>query len=199
MAIAQKMQPDTLPAVLEAMEGEARQEVERLLSYPAGSAGAHMTRRFVTIGENHTVGQTLAAVQSAPPEVERATYVYVTDSQQKPIGVVSIRDVIRLDPALPLSRAMTPVVVAVSVTDSAVQAAQLLRNRRFTMIPVLDDQGHIAGVITFDDAIDILANQVADQFTRISAGSTDESFFTTPLRAVRLRLPRWPSWRRSCP
>ncbi|TVQ35007.1 MAG: magnesium transporter [Spirochaetaceae bacterium] len=187
--IIQKVPSDDRDSLMHSVEQDARREIERLLHYPAGSAGAHMTGRFVAIGRDHTVGQTLTALRSAPPEIERATYVYVTDEHGKPVGVVSIRDLIRFDPSLPLSRVMNPAVVAVSVSDSAVEAAQLLRNRRFTMIPVLDEKGTVAGVITFDDAIDILSNQVADQLARVNAGSADESFFTTPMRAVRLRLP----------
>lgn len=187
--IVQMVPLDQRSLLLQEVEAAERQEIERLLHYPAGSAGAHMTGRFLSIGREHSVAQTLTALRSAPAEIERATYVYVTDEHGKPVGVVSIRDLIRFDPSLPLSRVMNPALVAVHVEDPAVEAARLLRNRRFTMIPVLEKHGMIAGVITFDDAMDILSSQVADQLAGVNAGSADESFFTTPLRSVRLRLP----------
>ncbi len=187
--ILQAMPPELGERLLASSARTFREAVGKLLEHPAGSAGAHMTSRYLTIGRQHTVGETLAAVRSAPAEVERSTYVYVTDAADKPVGVVSVRDLLRRDPKTPLARAMTPHVVAVSVTDSAVQAAELIRNRRFTMLPVLALDGTLAGIITFDDAMDIVSAQVAGQFAGVNAGSVDESFFTPPLSAVKLRLP----------
>lgn len=185
-----QMMPETLrQQVLDGSDAQFRAVVDNLSQYPAGSAGAHMSSHFLSISRGHTVGQTLSAIRSAPAEVERASYVYVTGDDGKPVGVVSVRDLLRLDGSTPLEKAMSPTVVAVNVADSAADAAHLLRNRRLTMVPVLDNEKRIAGVITFDDAIDILSQQVALQFSGVSASAADESFFTPPLAAVRLRLP----------
>ncbi len=184
------MLPPSLQAeLLDRTDEEFRGQVRRLMSHPAGSAGASMRPDFLSISRDHTVGQTLQAVRSAPTEIERLSYVYITDEMDRPVGVVSVRDLLRLNPDTTLVRAINPTVVAVHTRDTAVDAARLLRNRRLTMVPVVNDDGRIAGVITFDDAIDILSEEVASQVSGVAAGAAEESFFTKPLHSIRLRLP----------
>jgi magnesium transporter len=166
-----------------------RDDLAELVNYPRSSAGGVMVPTYVAISKGQTVGKTLDALISAPPEVERTSYVYVVDHGKKPVGVLSVKDLMRFDPQTRVEEAMNPDVVAVHVDDSAADAARLIRNRRFTMLPVLDANDAIVGVVTFDDAMDILQEQVADQFASLGAGSIEESFFTPPLGAVKRRLP----------
>ncbi len=187
--IIQALPDDTRGQLLQHTSSVFNETIGTLRRYAPGTAGAHMTSRFLTITRDHSVGETLSAIRSAAADIEHSSYVYVVDGIGKPLGVVSARDLLRHDPKAPLLRAMTPHVVAVTVDDSAAEAARLIRNRRFTMLPVLDHNSVLVGVISFDDAIDILTTQVADQFTGINAGSTDESFFTPPLSAIKMRLP----------
>lgn len=193
--------PDHAADIVGLMPEELRSSIEVLLPekflemiqslglHKKGTAGSIMTARFLSIQEGHTVGSTLDALGAAPPEVERTTYIYVTNNLGQPVGVVSVRDLLRSDALIKIDKVMNPSVVAVRVDDSASDAAHLIRNRRFTMLPVLDLEGRITGVITFDDAIDILSQDVADQFSGVSAGNADESFFTPARKAVRMRLP----------
>ncbi|TVR62399.1 MAG: magnesium transporter [Spirochaetaceae bacterium] len=187
--ILQVLPDDVRDELLRNVDSAFRSDVETLSQHPAGSAGAHMTSRFLSVSLENSVGQTLDAIRSAPPELERSSYIYVTNGDEKPVGVVSLRDLLRFPQTTSLARAMNPTVVAVHVDDDAADAARLLRNRRFTMLPVLDSDGRIAGVITFDDAIDILSDDVAAQLAGMNAGSPEESFFTPPFSAVRMRLP----------
>ncbi len=163
--------------------------VKALAEHKIGTAGSVMTSRFLSIHQGNTVGSTLDALNSAPPEIERTTYIYVTNAMGHPVGVVSVRDLLRFDSTRSLDEIMNPAVVAVRVDDSASDAARLIRNRRFTMVPVLDLEDRLAGVITFDDAIDILSQDVAAHFSGVAPGNADESFFTPARAAVRMRLP----------
>lgn len=182
--------PEELHQVfLEAVPEKNRSEIVALTSFPAGSAGAVMNPRFLAIDRNNTVRSTIEAIRSAPAELERTTYVYVTGENMAPVGVVSVRDLLRQKPEESLVAVMNPSVVALGTADPALQAAQLIRNRRLSMLPVLDEGGRIAGIITFDDAMDILSEDVAAQTTGIGGGSRDESFFTPPKHAIRMRLP----------
>ncbi|GAB6091189.1 magnesium transporter [Spirochaeta dissipatitropha] len=193
--------PDHAADIIGIMSGELRNSIEVLLpvkflemvqalgQHKSGTAGSVMTSQFLSIHQGHTVGSTLDALGAAPPEVERTTYIYVTNTFGQPVGVVSVRDLLRSDVHGSLDKILNPSVVAVKVDDSASDAARLIRNRRFTMLPVLDTEGRITGVITFDKAMDILSQDVADQFSGVSAGNTDESFFTPARKAIRMRLP----------
>ncbi|TVQ22256.1 MAG: magnesium transporter [Spirochaetaceae bacterium] len=180
---------DERDAAIDRFPEAKRAEIMALVAFPPGSAGSVMSPRFLSIEQNHTVRDTIEALHSAPADLDRTTYVYVIDSDRRPVGVVSVRDLLRLKADSQLARVMNPSVVAVGVNDTAVEAATLIRNRRLTMLPVLDADATIAGVITFDDAIDILSEEVASQTTGIGGGSPDESFFTPPRSAIRMRLP----------
>jgi magnesium transporter len=166
-----------------------RQQLEGLKRYPKHSAGGAMIPHYLAIEPDKTVAQARDALTSAPPEVERTSYIYVVDAARKPIGVVSLRDLMSAEGTRTVEQVMNPNVVVMHVDDSAEDAARRLRARRFMMIPVIDDRDALVGVITFDAAIDILKEEVADRFAGFGGGTIDESFFTPPIAAVKGRLP----------
>ena len=175
--------------LLAKLDVETRGEWEAMQHYAPGSAGKAMTTEFLVISPQATVEQALAAIAAAPPEIEKSTYVYVVNDEGRPLGVASVRDLVRARRTDSVEKIMSGSLIAANTGDSAVEAAKLLRNRRFAMLPVVDEKGVLVGVLTLDDAADILAREVADQFSGIGGDMGDESFFTPPSGAVRRRLP----------
>ncbi len=100
-----------------------------------------------------------------------------------------MKDLLRTDPGKPITEIASKDIVVVHVNDHAIDAAQLLRNRRYQMMPVTDDANVLVGVLLLDDAIDILSENLADQFVHMGAASVDESFYTTPVNSAKKRLP----------
>jgi len=168
---------------------ETVEVVSGLAGHRPGTAGAIMTTGFIAIELPATVGEVITLIQYAPPRYERTFYVYIVTSEGKLRGVVSLRDLVRCNPQQSVEQAMTRRVVAVRVNDPAAEAARHMRNRRFLMLPVLDERDTLVGVITFDDAMEVLAQEATSSVVRIGGGSPDESFFTPPTEAVRNRLP----------
>ncbi|POQ98158.1 hypothetical protein AU468_14475 [Alkalispirochaeta sphaeroplastigenens] len=166
-----------------------RETLEALSRYSPETVGAAMTTSFLVIPPDALVAHALDAITSAPPEIEKSTYVYVVNQAGALLGVASVRDLVRASAQERVKNIMADRVIAVRTGDSAVEAARVLRNRRYAMLPVLDDEDRLRGVITLDDAADILTREVADQFSSMGGDRGDESFFTTPLGAVRRRLP----------
>ncbi len=171
------------------LDDETLQMVSGLAKYPLGTAGAIMTTGLIAINLPATVGEVITLIQYAPPRYERTFYVYIVTEEGKLRGVVSLRDLVRYNPQQSVERAMTRGVIAVHVNDTAAEAARHMRNRRFLMLPVLNEHDILVGVITFDDAMEVLTQEVTGGFVRIGGGSPDESFFTPPLGAVWNRLP----------
>lgn len=171
------------------LDDETVEVMSGLAKYPLGTAGAVMTTGFVAIELPATVGEVITLIQYAPPRYERTFYVYIVTQDGKLRGVVSLRDLVRYNPQQPVEQAMARRVVAVRVNEPAVEAARHMRNRRLLMLPVLDEQDALVGVITFDDAMEVLAQEATSSVVRVGGGSPDESFFTPPLGAVRHRLP----------
>jgi len=187
--ILEDMDQAEIDILLAEADEQYRTAVSELTRYKRGTAGAVMIPHFIAVERGKTVGQTLDALLAAPPEVERSSYVYIVDEGRKLLGVLSIKDIMRVDPNETVEDTMLPSVIAVHVDDLASQAARLIRLRRFTMLPVLDEEDRLVGVINFDDAMDIIAEDVADQFVHYGAASAEESFFTPPRQAVKMRLP----------
>lgn len=175
-------------ALLKALPEEQRLQVERLLAYPSGTAGAEMSPLFLSVHTGVSVRATQDAVQAMPPEHHRSAYVYVVDRENRLKGVISLRELMLGKPEELVENVMTPDIFAVRDDDEALEAAKRIRTRRLRMLPVVDADDRLVGVITIERALDLLADDVASSFLGIG-GSHDESFFTSPRRAVGMRLP----------
>ena len=175
--------------ILDRLAEEEREVVRRLGRYPPGTAGAAMVVSFLAISEDATVGESVEAIRSAPPEVERSGYVYVLDALGRPQGVVSVRELFTAPRDELVRRIMTADLVAVRDDHNVLDASRLLRNRGFKLLPVLDAEDRLIGVITREDAFELIAEELAAGFVRSAQGSPDESFFTPPVGAVKRRLP----------
>ncbi len=199
--IVNNIPADNIIAILESLDEEEEKEltghldrkiqehIKDIKNYPEDSAGRLMSPYYVSVEGKRTVSETLESILSAPPEIERTPYVYVLDDRNKAAGVISIKDLLRTEKTRPVKDVMSPSLVTVSVTDSAHQAAIIIRNRKLMMLPIVDGEGYIAGVITFDDAMRVLSSESAQLITSHSAVAAEESFFTPPVKAVKGRLP----------
>ena len=187
--IMQKMDQDEAAELFSLINPALEDMIRDLMRYEPGTVGSVMNSHFAAIKKGSTVADTLGAIHDAPSQVHNKYYVYVVDQNGRPEGVVSIKDLISTDPKKIINTLMVPNVVAVHTDDDAIEASQLLRNRRFQMLPVLNDDDKIVGVLLLDDAIEILSENMADMFMQLGAASADESFYTPPLGSVKKRLP----------
>lgn len=187
--IMQEMDVDEASELLGMINPALEDMIRDLMRYPADTVGSVMNSHFTAIKKGSTVKQTMTAIKDAPVHIDKKNYVYVVDKNNKLEGVMSIKDLIRTDPNKLIDEVMTPNVVAIYTDDDALEAAQHIRNRRFQMLPVLNDDDQLVGVLLLDDAIDILSENMADMFMHMGAASADESFYTPPLGSVKKRLP----------
>ncbi len=187
--IFKQLSEDRRQSFLDSISGKDRERLLMLSGYEEGTAGSVMTVKFVAIRSGSTIEQTLMALESAPQTVEANWYVYVVDDQNRLSGVISRRELIKAPRDGTVENSMIRDVVAVQADTDAQFAAGLLRNRGFRTLPVIDDSGQLVGVISVDVAFDVLRQSMADQFVKMGAGSIEESFFTTPMGSVKMRLP----------
>ncbi len=175
--------------LLDRINPDLKAVISDLMHYEQGTVGSVMNTYYIAVREGSTVGETLKAMKDAPTQIQNRAYVYVVDKKGRPQGAVSMKDLIRTDPEKPITDIASTDVVVIHANDSAIEASQLLRNRRYQMLPVTNDEDVIIGVLLLDDAIDILSENLAEQFVRVGAASIDESFYTPPLSSVKKRLP----------
>jgi magnesium transporter len=145
---------ETRDEILALMEREEAAEVRELLGYPEDTAGGIMTTEFVSVPATLSAAQTIDRLRELEPDAETIYYVYVTDEEGRLVGVLSLRDLIVAPPATPIGDVMIKEPVAVGVLADQDEVAQVVAHYNLLAVPVVDDEGRLAGIVTVDDAID---------------------------------------------
>lgn len=166
--ILEEMEPDDAADVLGDLP-EARSEellghmapdeaadVKELLAYEEETAGGLMTTEYVAVRSDMTAQQTIDYLRRLAPKAETVYYVYVVDRDDRLVGVLSLRDLIVADPNVPIADVMVTNVRKVGTHDHADQIAQVFRKYNLLALPVVDDDGRLAGIVTVDDMMEHL-------------------------------------------
>ncbi len=140
--------------ILALMERDEAAEVEELLGYPEDSAGGIMTTEYIAVPATLTAEQTIQRLRELEPDAETIYYVYVVDAENHLVGVLSLRDLIVAPPDTTISTVMYDEPVAVGVRSNQQEVAQVVARYNLLAVPVVDDEGHLEGIVTVDDAID---------------------------------------------
>lgn len=144
----------TRDEILAHMEREDVEEVQELLGYPEDSAGGIMTTEYIALEEHLTASQAIDRLRELEPDAETIYYVYVTDEDDRLVGVLSLRDLIVAKPDTAIRDVMIHEPVAVGVLADQDEVAEVVAHYNLLAVPVVDDDGRLAGIVTVDDAID---------------------------------------------
>ena len=144
--------------LLNLMEEDEQLEVAELLPYADDSAGGLMTTEFVTLPRDLTVGEALARLREMAETPNMIYYLYVVAGEDswKLVGVIALRSLILADSSAPLERVMRSVLQVAHTDDGAAEVAQKIAEYNLLALPVVDEAGEILGIVTVDDAIEIL-------------------------------------------
>jgi magnesium transporter len=140
--------------LLALMQKDDADDVRKLLAYPEESAGGIMTTEYASIRPNLTAAEAIQALRSMADEVETMFYVYVVDENEHLIGTFSLNNLIFAPPDQLVSDFMTDRIITVNLTDDQETVAQTVAKYDLIAIPVVDDQNHLHGIVTADDALD---------------------------------------------
>jgi len=136
------------------MEKDDKAEVQELLGYPEDSAGGIMTTEFVAVPAHLTAAETIDMLRQLEPNAETIYYVYVTDDDGRLVGVLSLRDLIVAAPETTIGDVMIREPVAVGVLAGQDEVAEVVAHYNLLAVPVIDEDGRLAGIVTVDDALD---------------------------------------------
>ena len=145
---------DTRDEILALMERDEAEEVQELLGYPEDSAGGIMTTEFISLEDHLTAGGAIQRLRELEPDAETIYYVYIADDEGRLVGVLSLRDLIVAPPDTPIHDVMIREPVAVSVTASQDEVAEVVAHYNLLAVPVVDEEGVVRGIVTVDDALD---------------------------------------------
>ncbi len=140
------------------MEDEEQADVAELLPYEDDTAGGLMTTEFVTLPRELTVGEALARLREMAETPNMIYYLYVVEEEKswKLCGVIALRSLILADPAMPLEDVMRADIQSAEPQEPAREVAQRIAEYNLLALPVVDESGDILGIITVDDAMEIL-------------------------------------------
>ena len=141
--------------ILDTVSPSDRTLINQLLNYPEDSAGSIMTTEYVDIRQSMTVAQSMAHIKETGIHKETIYTCYVTD-KRKLIGIVSAKDLMTTDDGILISELMETEIISVRTYTDKEEVAQLFRKYDLLALPVLDKDGLMVGIVTFDDAMDVM-------------------------------------------
>jgi len=168
---------------------EYKDDVEEIVTYEEESVGAYMEKDFLTGFKDDLVKDAIDMLSKARGEIDNTDYIYVINEDDKLLGVVSVQELAFAARNERLENIMTAKVHVARVNELAIEAARLMKYRKFKLLPVLDSKDRLVGVMALHEAIDLLSEELAEDFVSISGASAEESYFTPPKEAIKMRLP----------
>ncbi len=179
-----------LEELLASLSDEHRKEIADLLRYPEDSAGGIMQTEFFAVREEMTLGEAREAIRRDEESVgEGVFYIYAVDGIGRLRGVLKLRDLLFRSPEKKVREVMIPEVRCVSVHADQEAIAHLFARYHYGAIPVIDDFGRLAGVVTSEDAMEVMQEEATEDMQRM-VGLSGEEGIGTPWRiSLRRRLP----------
>lgn len=186
--------PATVAARLQAgLSPEQRAATAALLGYPADSAGRIMTPDFTNVRETMTVADALAKLRRAGRRATRAQTLVlpVTDDQRRLVGVVELADLVTAAPSTRIRDLMQPETVSVRVEEDQERAARLIQEADLIALPVVDREDRLVGMITVDDAMEIVEAEDTEDFSRAGGAEPLEQPYLSAgvFQLARKRVP----------
>ena len=165
--------------ILDTVSSSDRTLINQLLNYPEDSAGSIMTTEYVDIRETMTVAQTMAHIKETGIHKETIYTCYVTDHRRL-LGIVSAKDLMTTADDVLIRDLMETEIISVSTHTDKEEVAQLFTKYDFLALPVLDQDERMVGIVTFDDAMDVMVEEATEDITKMAAMSPSEkTYFET--------------------
>ena len=176
--------------VLQNTKPETRKLINQFLNYPENSAGSIMTTEYVDLREEMTVGQAMAHIKKTGIHKETIYTCYITE-RRKLVGIVSAKDLMTTDDDVPIKDLMETEIISVYTHADQEQVAQLFTKYDLLALPVIDLDGRMVGIVTFDDAMDVMVDEATEDITKMAAINPSEKtyFETSVLQHAKNRIP----------
>lgn len=176
--------------ILATVSASDRSMINQLLNYPEDSAGSIMTTEYVDLREEMTVGQAMAHIKKTGIHKETIYTCYITE-RRKLVGIVSAKDLMTTDDDVPIKDLMETEIISVHTHADQEQVAQLFTKYDLLALPVIDQDGRMVGIVTFDDAMDVMVDEATEDITKMAAINPSEKtyFETSVLQHAKNRIP----------
>ena len=167
--IIDEMPANVVKRILKNSDPENRKQINELLEYPDDSAGSLMTTEYVSLSENMTVEQAFDKIRKTGLNKETVYTCYVTDGKKHLIGVITVKTLLLSDVRDVIADIMDTNVIAVETLEDKEQVAMKFSDYDFLALPVVDKEGCIVGIVTVDDAVDVLKEEATEDIQKMAA------------------------------
>jgi len=188
--VIEEMPANVVQRMLKAVDPETRKDINTILKYPEDSAGSIMTTEYIDLHPEMTVKESFDKIRKVGEEVETINVCYVTD-KHKLVGLLSVRDLL-LNPYEALIKDIMEVdIISVTTTDDREEVANLLSRYDYFALPVVDAENRMVGIVTVDDAIDVLTEEATEDIEKMAA--------IMPSEHPYLHSSVWEIWKQRIP
>ena len=190
--LVEEMPAGVVKRILKHADPEMRKAINQILRYEDNSAGSIMTTEYVSLRPNMTVEEAILRIRRQGVDKETIYTCYVTDSSRKLLGLVTVKDLLLADDDdTPIHEIMlTNIIYATTSTDQE-EVARMLSKYNFLAMPVLDSESRMVGIVTFDDAMDVMEEEATEDIEMMAGMTPSEKPYlkSTPFELFKNRFP----------
>ena len=161
--LVEEMPANVVKRILRHASPEMRNAVNQLLRYPENSAGSIMTTEYVTLRPQMTVGESILRIRRQGVDKETIYTCYVTDKDRKLVGLVTVKQLLLAeDDEMLITDLMEENIISVTTLEDREEVARMFSKYDFLALPVVDKENRLVGIVTFDDAMDVIEEEVTE-------------------------------------
>ncbi len=189
--IIDEMPANVAKRILQQTDTKTRKMINQLLAYPDDSAGSIMTTEYIDLKKDMTVADAFERIRRIGVDSETIYTCYVTDAQRRLLGIVSAKDLMLNERSCIIGDIMDENIIHAHTLDDQEQVASLFEKYDMLTLPVVDKEERLVGIITVDDAIDVMQDEATEDIEKMAAILPSEhSYFKTGVfETFRARIP----------
>ena len=183
------LEEEKAQSVIELLNTEEQEEIAEIMGYPEDSAGALMNTEVFTLNEGITAGEAIKTLQDQE-EAEMVFYLYITDNDDRLVGVISLRALTTTPSTTTLKDMMIKNVHSVRPETDQEEVARVVAQYNYLAVPVIDSDSHLLGIVTVDDVVDVIREEATEDFLQMAgAGKDREILLKSSWENAKTRLP----------
>ncbi len=167
--LIEEMPANVVKRILRQADPQTRKEINEILKYPEDSAGSMMTTEFVILRPKMTVEEAIKRIRRTGIDKETIYTCYVSASDSTLIGIVTIKTLLLSEEDEVIENLMETNVISVNTLDDQEEVAQMFNKYNFLALPVVDRENRLVGIVTFDDAIDVMEEEATEDIQKMAA------------------------------
>ena len=190
--LVEEMPANVVRRILAQADPEMRRSINQILRYPENSAGALMTMEYVSLRPEMTVEEAILRIRRQGVDKETIYTCYVLDRDRTLLGIVTVKDLLLAESDdTEIREIMTEAVISVNTQDEQEEVAKMFSKYNFLALPVVDTESRMVGIVTFDDAMDVMEEEATEDMEIMAAMTPSEKSYlkSTPFDLYKHRIP----------